>query len=341
MGVARVPRSDPMHLALIGLGNWGRRIAGCVASTADAELVTCFGRDPDRRRAFAEQIGTRPAASFEALLDDKGIDAVMIATPHSTHADLVCAAAAAGKHVFVEKPMTLSVTDAQRCIDAAARAGVLLYVNHFRRRAAATVALRSMAGDGELGMVQQLEAVFTRPVGIGDTTGWRGDPAETPAGGMTALGVHMVDNLQAVAGPVQRLSAMSKPVLGRNAIDDVTGVLLEYRSGPLAYLGTSLTVPKRVTFGVSGTDAAAWSADDGTRLLRQERDAEVPEELKVQVLDPVLASVNAFVDNVRTHTAPDTGGKEGLEVVAVLEAITHSAAEGGAVVELDDVRAGR
>ncbi|MPZ89940.1 MAG: hypothetical protein GEU81_18210 [Nitriliruptorales bacterium] len=96
-----------------------------------------------------------------------------------------------------------------------------------------------------------------------------------------------------------------------------------------------------MTFGVAGTDAAAWSTDDGTRLLRQVREAEMPEEITVVALDPVLASVRAFVDNVRTHTAPETGGAEGLEVVAVLEAITRSAAHGGAVIELDDIRAGR
>lgn len=340
MDVHAMP-SEPTRLALIGLGNWGRRLAGCVAAVSDAHLAACFGRDPARRQAFADEVGTRPAASLDALLGDPEIDAVLIATPHSTHADLACAVAEAGKDVFVEKPMTLSVTDARRCIDAAAAAHVLLYVNHFRRRAAATARLRELVDTGGLGMVQQLEAAFCRPVGTGDISGWRGDPAEAPAGGMTALGVHMVDNLQALAGPVERLSAMSKPVLGRNTIDDVTAVLLEYRSGPLAYLGTSLTVPKRVTVGAFGTEAAAWSNGDGTELLYQERNEEGPRALSVEPNDPVLASVQAFVGDVRTRRVPETGGEEGFEVVAVLEAIVRSAAEGGAVVELDDVRAGR
>lgn len=128
------------------------------------ELVTCFGRNPEPRRTFAEEVGAEAATSLDGLLGDDRIDAVMIATPHTTHAELVCEAASAGKHVFVEKPMTLTVTDARRCIEAASEARVTLYVNHFRRRMTATVRLQQMAASGELSMIQQLEAYFSRPV---------------------------------------------------------------------------------------------------------------------------------------------------------------------------------
>ena len=335
-----------LHLGLIGLGNWARRLAGCIAGLPDVSLAACFSRSEDARRRFAAEVGAVPAPSLDALLADAAIDGVLIATPHSTHAELVCAAASAGKHVFVEKPLALTVAEAAKCVDACREAGVLLHVDHFRRRSTATRRLRALLDDGVLGEPQHLEAHFSRPVlsqPVAQQTlaSWRNDPHEAPSGGMTALGVHMVDNLQYLAGPVARLTAMSKQVSGRGGIDDVTAVLLEFQSGPLGYLGTTLVVPKIATTAVLGTGAAAWSDEDGTRLLLQRRDEESRTEVPVAVIDPVADSVAAFVDSLRTGSAPETGGQEGLEVVAVLEAIGLSTLRGGAPVELDELRHGR
>ena len=332
------PTPEVVRLGLIGLGNWGHRLAGCVAAIHGADLTACFARDPDRRRAFAADVGCGAAASLDALLSDPDIDAVLIATPHSTHTELVRRAAAAGKHVMVEKPMTLRVADAAACIAAAEAAGVLLAVNHFRRRQAATRRIRELLMDGALGDLQQLEAYFSRPVGQQPMPGWRDDPEEAPAGGMTALGVHMVDNLQSLAGRCARVTALSKRLLGRGRIDDVTGVLLEYESGPLAYLGTSLVVPKITTTLAMGTEAAAWSDEDGTRLYVQGRDEETRTEVPVAASDPVRDSVAAFVAAVRDGTGDPVTAHEGLEVVAVLEAVQQSAARGGAPVDLDNIR---
>jgi predicted dehydrogenase len=326
-----------VRLGLIGLGNWGDRVARCVHRIPGTVLRSCYARDSRRRERFAADHGCAPATTLDMFLDDDELDAVMIATPHSTHVELITAAASASKHTLVEKPMTLSVEDARRCIEATNVAGVILQVNHFRRWAPATRALKALVDDGSIGEIQQLEGYFSRPVGQDPMAGWRDDPSEAPAGGMTALGVHMVDNLQYLAGPIARLSALSKRTLGRGRIDDVTSVLLEFETGSLGYLGTSLVVPKVATTTVLGTNAAAWSTDDGERLLIQRRDEETRRELPVQPSDPVHTSIADFVRCIRENTRPETGAAEGFHVVAVLEAIIKSSSANGGFVEVDQV----
>lgn len=327
--------TDGLRLGLVGLGNWGDRVAKCIHRIPGASLHSCYARNTERRERFAGENRCTPSPTLEAFLGDEVLDGVMIATPHSTHVELISAAASASKNILVEKPMTLSVVDARRCLDAVERANVILQVNHFRRWASATRSLRALIDAGTIGEIQQLEGYFSRPVGQFPVTTWRDDPSEAPAGGMTALGVHQVDNLQYLAGPIDRVCALSKRTLGRGRVDDITSVLLEFESGPLGYLGTSLVVPKVATTTVLGTEAAAWSTEDGERLLIQRRDEERVQDLPVPSTDPVEASVADFVRCISEGDKPETGPVEGLRVVAVLEAIIKSSAAGGSPVKVE------
>lgn len=324
----------PVRVGLIGLGNWGGRLAKLVSSIDELDLVTCFSRTEARRTAFAAEHGCAAAASLQALLGDEEVDAVMIATPHTTHEELVVVAAEAGKHVMVEKPLTLETAAAQRCVAAANAAGIVLQVAHYRRRLGATRAIRRLLDDGALGAVHHVEARFYRPMGPDEDRPWRADPVEAPAGGMTALGVHLVDNLHYLVGPVARLSARSKHIVAPTPIDDITDVLFEFESGCLGTLSTSVRLPYEATTAVYGSLAAAWSEEDGARLFVQRREEDVRRERPVDRIDGVRANLEHFAECVRTGAAPETGGPEGLAVVQVMEAITRSAASGGASVEV-------
>lgn len=324
----------PVRLGLIGLGNWGERLAETLAGIETTELVACFARSPDRREAFAAAHGCRPAPSLEALLAGEDLDGVVIATPHSTHEHLVVAAAEAGKHVMVEKPLTLTVESARRCVAVAERAGVTLQVAHYRRRLGATRRLRALIDAGELGTLHHVEGRFYRPWGPDTKRRWRDDPSEAPAGAMTALGVHLVDNLHYLAGPVSRLAAFSKQIEAPTALDDVTDVLLEFESGCVGTLSTSLRLPFEATTAAYGSEASAWSEADGGRFFVQPRDAEHRTEQPVERGDGIGLNLAAFADSIRSGAAPETGGAEGLAVVIVMDAIQRSAAAGGAVTEV-------
>jgi predicted dehydrogenase len=328
---------EPLRVASLGLGWWGGTLAE-KAQMAGIEIRRCFARTPEQREEFGRTHGARPAETLDEVLSDPEVEAVLIATPHSTHADLVVAAADAGKHVFVDKPFTLTVVEGKRAIRAADAAGVVLQVGHNRRRQPANRRLKEMADSGELGMLHYAEANLSYPKGLNPRTGWRGDPAESPAGGMTGLGVHMADNLNYLLGRPARVAAFSRRIIAVGNLDDATTATLEFEDGPLASLGTAMVIPDIARTALWGTEAAAWNEVDGERFYYQKVGEKDRTEQPVDTLDTVVDELEEFAGNVRTGSKPETGGPEALEAVVVLEGIVESV-ETGRVVDLDEVRA--
>ena len=319
---------EKVRLASIGLGWWGGMLVDAVNRSGDCEVVSCFARSEDSRKAFSEKFGCRQAGSLDELLADSEVEGVIIATPHSTHPDMICAAASAGKHVFVEKPLTLTVAEGKRSYEATQKAGVTLQVGHHRRRQGGNRRVREMIDKGELGMIHHLEANLSLPMGQNPAPGWRTDPKEVPTGALTGLGVHMIDNLLYLAGPVKRVSCLSKRILGKSDIDDATNVILEFESGPLGYIGMSLVLPKICVTSAYGTDACAWAEEEGSKLYFQKKDQQARESLPVEAGDALADEMSEFARCIREGATPETGGPEGLEVIAVQEAIIESAGTG-------------
>lgn len=326
-------RSGPkVRLGIVGLGWFGGVLTESAGATGTAEVVACFARSAESRARFAAAHGCHEAASYDALLADPEIDAVMIATPHSTHADMIERAAEAGKHVFVEKPLALTVVDAQRAIAAASRAGVVLQVGHNRRRQPANRIISSMIERGELGTVMHLEGVYSVPGGHKpNLPAWRSDPAECPAGSMTALGVHVVDTFGAWVGPAKRVSAFTARIDGLTALDEATTVMIEYGSGQLGSISTSYFTPMMNTVAAFGTERAVWNEEDGDRLFVQVRGEPARTEQPVETIDTIVDELGEFARCVVGGSEPETGGAEGLEVAVVLEGIVRSVSSGRAV----------
>jgi predicted dehydrogenase len=329
---------EPLRVASIGLGMWGNNLA-TKAEAAGIEVVICYSPTEASRSKFAEaHPGARPVGTLEGALAVEDVEAVLVATPHSTHADMVVQAAAAGKHVFVDKPFTLTVAEGKRAIHAARAAGIVLQVGHNRRRQPANRRLKAMVAAGELGMIHYAEANLSYPKGLNPRTGWRGDPRESPAGGMTGLGVHMADNLNYLLGRPARVAAFSKKLIGLGTLDDVTTATIEFHDGPLAFLGTAMVIPDIARTAVWGTEGAARNENDGARFSTQEVGSTEWVEQEIETADTVRDELEEFAGNVRTGSSPETGGPEALEATAVLEGIVESSAT-GRIVDLDEVRA--
>ena len=317
-------------LGLIGVGWWGGELAEAARRGGTGRVVACYARDPQRRGAFAAEHGCRAAGDLDELLADPAVEGVLVATPHSTHLPLIEAAAAGGRHVFVEKPLTLTLDEARAALAATAKAGVVLQVGHHRRRLGATRRLRQLLDDGVIGTPVALEGNQSGPNVFREVPAWRRDSGESPIGGMTAYGVHVVDTLHYLAGPIRRVSAFSKAVIGVGDLDDVSVIAFEHEAGPLSTLTTSLALPKIATVGLLGSDAAAWSLLDGARLAVQRRTDAAPTIEEVEPGDAVADELNEFDRCIRGEATPETGGPEGAAVVAVLEAIVESARTGRA-----------
>lgn len=329
---------EPVGLGVIGLGWWGGVLANGARDSGHAEVVAGYARSDEARAAFAAGQGCRASGSLEDLLADPAVEGVLVATPHSTHLGIVERAAAAGKHVFVEKPLTLTVDEAKRAIEATDRAGVVLQVGQNRRRQPANRRIKQLLDEGTLGTLVQLEGFHSSPGGFKpDLPAWRKDPAECPAGGMAACGVHTVDTFRYLAGPAKRVVAFSKQVAGITALDEATSALIEYESGPIGSIGTSYFVAPVVSLAAYGTEANAWNEEDGAKLYVQRRGEPVRSPEPVDGLDTIADEIGEFARCIRDGATPETGGPEGLEVAAVFEAIVTSAATGRAV-ELSDLR---
>lgn len=331
-------QEEKVRIGLVGVGWFGGMRVAAAGKSGAAEFVSCFDLAPERRDAFAAEHGCRAAESLAAMLDDPEMEAILIATPHSTHLRLVEEATSAGKHVFVEKPLVLTVADARRAAEAAEKAKVVLQVGHNRRRQPANRRIKAMIDGGQLGTLLQLDGVHTHPAAGGTAiAGWRLDPAECPAGAMTALGIHTVDTFHYLAGPAKRVVAFSKQVVGKTKLDEATALLIEYERGPVGSITSSYFVQPVVSLGVYGTDGNAWNEEDGVKLFVQRAGEALRSPLDVETLDTVADELAEFARCVRTGTKPEVGAPEALEVAAVLEAIVESAASGRAV-ELADVR---
>jgi predicted dehydrogenase len=318
-----------VRLASIGLGWWGNVLAEAAASSGEAEIVSCFARDPDARGRFADKHGCAAVDSLDSIWSDPDVDGVLLATPHSTHATLIQEIAAAGKHAFVEKPLALTLDETRRSVDAARSAGVVLQVGYNKRRQVGNRLLHDKLTGGELGQLQSLETNLSAPLAFKpDLPQWRQTPVECPAGGMTTLGVHMIDLILHLAGPVREVFCRSRRVTKRLGLDDVTMVMMEVEAGGLAYLGTMVAVPATATAAVYGTDATGWSEADGGRFFLQRRGEPYREELPVDPIDTVHDEMVEFARCIRNGTEPETGGRESVAVAEVFDAIIRSVETG-------------
>jgi predicted dehydrogenase len=318
-------------VGIVGLGWWGRALATAAKQAEGVDVVAGFARSADARAAFAAEYECAAPESLEALVDDPAVEGIMIATPHSTHYDLVAAAAAAGKAVLIEKPLALTTEAARACVEVAERAGVPFMVGHQRRRTAANRAIKKLIEAGDLGPIQMAEA--NQSLGGGLThpdDAWRRNRDESPLGGMTSLGVHKIDTMHYLIGPMKRVSVFTKNEMDRPEIDEATVVAIEFESGAVGTLVTSFVVPLISRISLFGMKAAAFNDFDGTVLeVQKMNEGRVP--VPLEPIDPVVDQVAEFGKVIRGEMLPETGAAEGIAVVSAMEAMIESSETGRAV----------
>jgi predicted dehydrogenase len=323
--------ADKVGLGSVGLGWWGSALADAVAKGGVAEIVTSYARKPEGRDQFATKHGCRVAGSLEELLADPEVEGVLIATSHQSHRALIEQAAAAGKHVFVEKPLANSVEDGVAAVKAARAAGMLLQVGHQRRRAAVKRRMKQMLDAGELGDVETVIAHQSVPNGYKMVDeAWRWDPQQSPLGSMTSLGVHKIDTMHYLVGPIRTVFALTRTGRSR-PIDEATILAMELDTGALATLTTSFFTPVVNEIQVFGTDAAAYSSGGGERQQVQGRHDPKPVDLPLEPIDPVVDQLTDFARAIRGEIEVEVDGEAGLAVIAVLEAAVRSVETGGPV----------
>lgn len=321
-----------IEAAIVGLGRWGKTLVGAVQGKSDKLRFTrAVSREPSRHADFLHQYGLAAAADFAAVLADPAIDAVVLATPHSRHVDEVAAAAAAGKAVFCEKPLALSREGARRAVDACRAAGIVLGIGTDKRYFPAIAEAIRLADSGELGPLLHVEGNFSNEVAAGFTA-WRGAPGESPAGGMTGTGIHTLDALVRIAGPVRRVRAQLQTLKPDPDPWDSLAVLLEFASGVGGTLAAVRSTPIFLRIQAFGRHGSVEAIGRNELILR--KSGTEPERRKYPANDSVRVNLEAFADAVAGVAPYPVSPDQILAVNDAFVAIVESAAAGGQAREV-------
>ncbi|MDQ7777131.1 Gfo/Idh/MocA family protein [Paracoccus aminovorans] len=323
--------SGEIRAAIIGLGRWGQALADAnIANPASALRLTHGAtRSPEKADAWCRDRGLGLFGSYEEVLADPRIDAVVLATPHSQHARQIIQAAEAGKHVFVEKPLALRLEDAQAATAAAEAAGIRLCVGFNRRFLPGFRRMEQIACDGGLGQLLHVEGAFSGSFGYQYTAGmWRGDTAENPAGGMAAMGVHILDAMIALLGPVRRVAAISRHVAVPSDLRDVTNVALDFASGATGSLSTLMSTASFWRLHLFGGQGWAQMPDQHTLVTADL--SGTPHSEGFAASDSLAQELDAFARAVAWNAPYPVTASQALAGVAAMAAIADSAACDGA-----------
>ena len=322
-----------LRAAIYGLGRWGSTLVDSVKDSEKFRFVKGISRNPENHKEFSQKTGIKVVSSYGRVLKDREIDAVVLATPHSLHLKQIAQAAKAGKHVFVEKPMTLTRKTAEKAVEACRAAGVTLGIGLNRRYAPAFVEMMRRIRAGEIGDVLHIEAAHSGATGYRlSADSWRSTREEAPAGGMTARGIHTLDSMIQIAGLVTSVYAFSdkRKHPPEITMDDTTSMLLKFASGATGYLSTIFVTGELWRLHVFGSKGWMESRGDTDLTVRGLEGA--PTRVPLETMSKEKAELEAFADGVGAKTPFLVPPAEAVNGVAVLEAIVTSAAKGKPVV---------
>lgn len=342
-----------VRLGAVGLGRWGRVLASAYRDSDVVELRSCFTRNPERRERFAEDFGCEAEDSLDALLARPDIEGVVATVPNDQHAPVIEAAARAGKHVYVEKPIAVDPDDVHRVRRAVESSGIVFSCGHSARRLSGLREIRRLIDAGEVGAPSLVEAVFSNERGLDLKEGdWRGDPLQCPGGPLTQLGVHQIDNMSYLFGTPKRVTGVGRQGPA-SAVKNVmaVGALLEF-DDVIGYLGVDWLTPGAFTIDLYGSkarlryelDFSWWSnsadTDDHSRLTMVQitSDSNDPDgrvlgshDVDLPKRDHLREEIEEFGRVIRGTGAVEVGLDTAVANVAVVLAVARSMEEGRSV----------
>ena len=331
--------TDKVPAAIVGLGWWGRKIAELVQTRSDRlHLVRAVEPDAAVASDVARQLGISLSPSYDDVLADPTVEAVILTTPHSLHESQIERAAAAGKHIFCEKPLALTKQGAEKAVRLCAARKLVLGTGHERRYEPPVADLIDQAVQGHLGRLLQIEANFSHDRFLNlAPSNWRLSPEQAPAAGMTATGIHLTDLAVKLMGKGADVRVVCENLASALPQGDTLSAHIRFAAGGSAYVSATLATPFFSRFAVFGTngwvdirDKAHVEKPQGwiVTSARTGTDIEVRD---VAPAEPVLDNLNAFAAAVRGEAPYPITGQEMIDNIALLEAITRSAKTGAVV----------
>jgi predicted dehydrogenase len=319
-----------LRCAVIGFGWWGQTITARLLDSQIVRVTRVVDAHAPALQA-ASKLSLATSTKLEEALQDSSVDAVIVATPNARHEEQVVASARAGKHVFCEKPLGLTLASAKRSVKACHDNQVVLGIGHERRFEPAIEALRNLVTAGKLGTILHAEAAFSHDKIANLPKGnWRKDNVENPAGGMTGCGVHLTDFLIWMLGPIELVSA----VLSRTVPEWDPAITCQFgfANGVTGSISAILATPLYIHFRIFGT--SAWAevvneahpdSPDGRARLTVQRSGQAPETMWFSWTDTVKSNLEEFAGAVEGRDNYRFTSEQILHNVEVLEAVTIAA----------------
>lgn len=321
--------TEPLRVACIGMGWWSDVLADAVKRSDKLKIVACFSRSEEKRQAFAKKFGCRAAASYEAMLGDKEIEAVINTTPNDVHLETTRQAAQAGKHVFLDKPIANSVTDGRKITEVCRQAGVVLAMGYQRRRESHFRWIKKQIEAGVFGKLVNAEANISRDrLGQFDMSSWRYTAAGMPGGVMLQIGIHYADVLDYLMGPIKTVSGRFERLVLPGDNPDVASLIFEHDNGALSTLNASYaSASEYYLMNIYGKTATAYyDLHHGLSWLKQGEKKAVP--VPCEKNDTFVEELEEFAGAVRGGKPPEVGGDYATTSLAVVRAGILSAREG-------------
>ena len=331
----------PVKVAMIGLGWWGKKMTAVLQSAKQDIEIVCAAEPNSAGADFAKDYGFTCYLDHKSALAHPGVEAVILATPHSLHAQQIEDSVAASKHIFCEKPLAMTRKGAEKAVNACAAKNLVLGMGHERRFEPPVADMIAVARDGRLGRLLQVEANFSHDKFVTlDPNNWRLNPDEAPVGGMTATGIHLTDLSTLLFGPARDVRVSCEKLASNIPQGDTMSAHIRFKSGGTAYISATLATPFISRFALFGTKGwidirdkahvespAGWvvtSATTGSPISVKE----------LAAAEPVKDNLVAFAHAVRGKAAYPITGEQLVNNISILEAIIKSAAQDGAVVTL-------
>jgi predicted dehydrogenase len=319
-----------INAAIIGLGWWGKNIVGAVQGKSEKlRFVHGVSKEIDAALPIAEANGFTLSDDLEKALADPKVQAVVLATPHSLHADQIIRVAGAGKPVFCEKPLTLKRTDAERAIAACRKASVPIGVGQNKRFWPSMVELRRVAKSGELGTIMHIEGHYSNENSGLHFSAWRELPTESPGGGMTGTGIHLLDAFTSVAGPTAEVTA--RVATFRKGLDprDTVSVLFRFASNLSGFLGAVRASPYYWRVQVFGDEGSVEALGETETIVRL-KGGKI-ERREFEKIDSLRAEFDAFADAIEGRAPYPITPDEMVNTVAAFEGVIASMESGASV----------
>jgi predicted dehydrogenase len=321
--------AEPLRVACIGMGWWSDVLADAIVRSGKLKIAACYTRSEEKRAKFAAKYACNAAPSYESILGDRTIEAIVNTTPNNVHLETTRAAAAAGKHVFLDKPIANTVAEGLAISAACRKAGVVLAIGYQRRRESQFRWIRKQIDDGVFGRLVNAEANISRDrLGKIDLGSWRYTAEGMPGGVMLQIGVHYTDVLEYLLGPVKAVSGSLAQLVLPGDNPDVASLILEHESGALSTVNASYaSASEYYLMNVYGKEASAYyDFHQGLRFLK--RGAERSEPVAVSKIDAFVDELEEFARAARGQGRPEMDGEAATRSLAVIRAGIESARTG-------------